>query len=51
MVNVEGSKLDKTVDKLLKVKEGSPLDKKLDAREAKILSAKKKKKPTILGKY
>ena len=46
--SVEGTKLDKTVDKLLHVKEGSPLDKKLDKREADILSKKKRR---ILSKY
>ncbi len=37
---VENSSLDRKVDKMLKVKEGSPLDKRLDAREAKILKKK-----------
>lgn len=49
MKSVENSSLDKKVDNLLRVKEGTKLDKVLDKREAKILAAKKKRR--IMAKY
>lgn len=34
---VEGSKLDRSIDKKLKLKEGSKLDKAVDKQEAKVM--------------